>query len=85
MKSGRTSIESDMDVYYMYRGSRINRNTHNDYIKAFNEGQFSKRQVVPIGLKKASEVFNSDQYIRFKQLYPSEEMLCDGYELLFTK
>ena len=85
MKSARTSIESDMDVYYMYRGSRINRNTHNDYIKAFNEGQFSKRQVVPIGLKKASEVFNSDQYIRFKQLYPSEEMLCDGYELLFTK
>jgi SAM-dependent methyltransferase len=82
---GRSEDESENDVYYMYRGARINRNTHSDYMKAFDIDEFTEKRVNAINLRKAADVLEPSKYERFKQLYPSEEYLCDGYQVFLLK
>jgi hypothetical protein len=46
-----TSVEAEKHCYHIYRDPWINRNTHTDYMRAFQRGIYSSRKIACIGLK----------------------------------
>lgn len=83
--SGMSKSEAIRNVYYMYRGARINRNTHTDYLEAFSRGTYTERKISCINAAPANQLLSHERYKRFKDLYPREEILCDGYEVVLIK
>ena len=83
-QSGESEQDADLHSYYIYRDSRINRNTHTDYMRYFARGSYQSRN---LQLISAHPVSSLDQNLssRINLRYPDEDTLCTGYRLTFLK
>lgn len=83
-EQGESAEDADLHSYYIYRDSRINRNTHTDYIRYFRRGSFKSRNIQLIGAHPVRDL-KGDLAKRIISRYPQEETLCTGYRIAFAK